>query len=106
MAALTVEDKDLDLAIRYMKLEDVVAADPAERETVKELYLASVLYIGVEKPSENPYLWRLAVHGLTLHYYDHRDSIGDPEAIPKGTRTVINRLKLAPVSKSDTGGEV
>lgn len=96
MAALTVTDEELQAAIRYMKAEDIVEENPTEKDDIKSLYLAAMIYLsggGVEKPKENPELYYLAVHGLTLHYYDHRDAIGDPDAIPKGTRNIINQLK-------------
>lgn len=94
--ALTVSDAELTAAIRYMKLEDVVSADPEEKQVVRECYLAAVIYLregGAVKPDEDPELYYLAVKSLCLHFYDHRDAIADPEAIPKGLRLIINQLK-------------
>ena len=94
--ALTVSEAELKAAIRYMKLDDVVEADPEEAQVAKDCYLAAVIYLkngGAVKPEEDPELYYLAVKSLCLHYYDHRDAIGDPEAIPKGLRLIINQLK-------------
>ena len=64
---------------------------------VEALYSAAVLYLanaGIEEPSEDPSLYNLAVWSLTLHYYDHRDSVGGEASFPTGLRPIINQLKL------------
>ena len=38
-------------------------------------------------------LYKLAFHSLTLHYYDHRDAVGEEASFPTGLRPVINQLK-------------
>ena len=49
---------------------------------------------GIEEPdSGDSSLYTTAVHSLTLHYYDHRDAVGDEKAFPIGLRPVINQLK-------------
>lgn len=76
---------------RYMRVDgsdddDVIAA----------LYAAAVLYLqnaGVEALEENSDLYNLAVWGLTLYYYDHRDDVGSEANCPVGLRPVINQLK-------------
>ena len=35
----------------------------------------------------------MAVHSLTLHWYDHRDAVGGEAPLPIGLRPVINQLK-------------
>ena len=46
-----------------------------------------------EPDSEEHSLYTIAVHSLTLHYYDHRDSTGTEAPIPLGLRPIINQLK-------------
>lgn len=46
--------------------------------------------------------YNLALLGLTLHYYDHREAVGNEAAFPIGLRPVINQLKWTAVSKLDT----
>lgn len=48
---------------------------------------------GIPEPAEATPLYTLAVHSLTLHYYDHRDAVGEEAAFPTGLRPVINQLK-------------
>ena len=38
-------------------------------------------------------LYKLAFHALTLHYYDHRDAVGEEASVPTGLRPIINQLK-------------
>lgn len=49
--------------------------------------------------------YNLALWGLTLHYYDHRDAVGNEASFPIGLRPVINQLKLTAVSNLDTTGQ-
>lgn len=48
---------------------------------------------GIPEPSEDSKLYTMAVHSLTLHYYDHRDAVGGEAALPLGLRPIINQLK-------------
>ena len=50
---------------------------------------------GIEEPQDPSLgaLYRTALHSITLHYYDHRDSVGDEASFPAGTRPIINQLK-------------
>jgi len=53
---------------------------------------------GIEEPPDgsDPLTvaqYKLAMHSLTLHYYDHRDSTGTEAPIPLGLRPIINQLK-------------
>lgn len=49
---------------------------------------------GIEEPdSEDSSLYTTAVHSLTLHYYDHRDAVGEEQSFPTGLRPIINQLK-------------
>jgi len=48
---------------------------------------------GIPEPSQASPLYTLAVHALTLHYYDHRDAVGEEAPFPTGLRPIINQLK-------------
>ena len=38
-------------------------------------------------------LYKLALHSLTLHWYDHRNDVDTDKVMPQGLRPVINQLK-------------
>ncbi len=78
----------------YMKVED--ECGEKEDTLIWALYLAAKLYLGVPEPKESNPLYDLAVWRLTLHYYDHRDSVGNEADFPAGLRPIINQLKLTP----------
>ena len=48
---------------------------------------------GIPEPEAHDPLYTLAVHALTLHYYDHRDAVGEEAPFPIGLRPIINQLK-------------
>ena len=48
---------------------------------------------GIPEPEETSQTYNLAVYALTLHWYDHRDTVGDEASIPQNLRPVINQLK-------------
>ena len=75
----------------YMKVDDDCPDE--ENARVWALYLAAKIYLGVDEPEEPHRLYDLAVWRLTLHYYDHRDSVGNEADFPAGLRPIINRLK-------------
>lgn len=79
-------------------VKDYMRIDGDEDDAIiKALYCAAVLYLknaGIEEPSEDPSLYNLAVWSLTLHYYDHRDAVGNEASFPTGLRPIINQLKL------------
>lgn len=94
-----VDESQLYRCMEYMRLDP---DDHDERDRVRQLYSAAVLYLrnaGIEWPGFNATgidneLYYLATHALTLHYYDHRDSVGNESEIPNGLRPIINQLKL------------
>ena len=61
---------------------------------IAALYAAAVVYLGGKEPENPSDLYNLAVWSLTLHYYDHRDSVGNEASFPTGLRPIINQLKL------------
>lgn len=65
-------------------------------ELIRSLMQAAGEYLsgaGIEKPEEPSPLYTLALHSLTLHYYDHRDAVGGEAPFPTGLRPIINQLK-------------
>ncbi len=94
MAALSVPPEQLKKVIRYMKMEDVVAIVPEEKELIEEICLASMIYLQeapLVETDDNRALYWLVVKAMTLHAYDHRDEVG---FIPEGVRPIVNQLKL------------
>lgn len=89
---MAVSPDKLAAVKRYMRVdgdEDDLIITP--------LYEAAVLYLknaGIDEPATEPELYNLAVWGLTLHYYDHRDAVGTEASFPIGLRPIINQLKL------------
>lgn len=77
----------------YMHAED------ESDEVVFPLIRAAIEYLdhaGIEAPEtrEESESYMLCVKALTLHYYDHRDSVNGEAPIPLGLRPIINQLKL------------
>lgn len=91
---LGLTEERLDYVIRYAKLEDVVAANPAEKVIVTGICKATMIYLEgapVLKTEENADLYWFLVAAMTLHAYDHRDEVG---FVPAGVRPILNQLKL------------
>lgn len=84
------KEEQLKAVKAYMK-ED--RDDPENDDLIWALYQAAKLYLGVREPKEPNPLYDLAVWRLTLHYYDHRDAVGNEADFPAGLRPIINRLK-------------
>ncbi len=76
----------------YMKVDD--DCGDQEDALIWALYLAAKVYLGVPEPQEPNPLYDLAVWRLTLHYYDHRDAVGNEADFPAGLRPIINSLKM------------
>ena len=85
---------------RYMRVDG-----EDEDDVILVLMTAAQSYLeraGIVRERSIPALYNLALWGLTLHYYDHREAVGSEAAFPVGLRPVINQLKLTAVSDSDT----
>ena len=83
---------DLEACKQYMRVDgdDDDALITTLMSAAKE-YLRTA---GIEEPdSEDSSLYTTAVHSLTLHYYDHRDAVGEEQSFPTGLRPIINQLK-------------
>lgn len=89
-----MDPKALKAVKAYMKVDD--DCGETEDTLIWALYLAAKVYLGVEEPKAPNPLYNLAVWRLTLHYYDHRDSVGNEADFPAGLRPIINQLKLTP----------
>jgi len=93
----------LEACKKYMRVDG-----EDEDDVILALMAAAEVYLkgaGVMPDWSPPALYNLALFRLTLHYYDHRNEVGNEAAFPIGLRPVINQLKLAAVSKLDTAGE-
>lgn len=88
---MQIKEESLHNCMLYMRV------DKENANEVRPLYKAAVLYLrnaGVNEPDSDPDLYNLAVWSLTLHYFDHRDSVGSESDIPNGLRPIINQLKM------------
>lgn len=93
----------LEACKKYMRVDG-----EDEDDIIQALMSAAELYLkgaGIVPEWSPPALYNLALWGLTLHYYDHRDAVGNESAFPVGLRPVITQLKLTAVSKLGTAGE-
>ena len=58
---------------------------------------AYLLGAGIPEPAADDAvvgpLYTLAFHALTLHFFEHRDSVGEEQALPVNARPIINQLK-------------
>lgn len=100
---MEADSERLEACKRYMRLDG-----EDEDDLIQALMAAAELYLkgaGIVPECSPPALYNLALWGLTLHYYDHRDAVGNEAAFPIGLRPVITQLKLTAVSNLDTAGE-
>ena len=83
---------DLEACKQYMRVDG-----DDDDALITRLMNAAKAYLrnaGIEEPdSEDSSLYTTAVHSLTLHYYDHRDAVGEEQSFPTGLRPIINQLK-------------
>lgn len=87
-------DNELEAVKRYMRVDPDFTGDDG---IIRALHKAAAAYLrnaGIEAPDEGRELYDLAVWGLTLFYYDHRDAVGDEAAFPVGLRPILTQLKL------------
>ena len=83
----------LRACLDYMRVDD-----DADGRIEQEFIPAAKAYLagaGISEPETPSALYTLAVHALTLHYYDHRDAVGEEAPFPTGLRPIINQLKLS-----------
>lgn len=84
-------DEALEACKQYMRVDG-----DHDDTLITSLMAAARLYLqgaGIEEPAENAWLYDMAVHALTLHYYDHRGEEGGDSPLPAGLRLAINQLK-------------
>lgn len=93
----------LEACKKYMRVDG-----EDEDDVILALMAAAQAYLaraGIAPERSPAAQYDLALWGLTLHYYDHREAVGNEAAFPIGLRPIINQLKLGAVSKLDTAGE-
>lgn len=93
---MAIKPKQLAAAKQYMRVDG-----DEDDAVISALYEAAVLYLknaGIDEPEDDAALYNLAVWSLTLHYYDHRDAVGNEASFPTGLRPIINQLKLTAIS--------
>lgn len=78
-------------------------AEDEPDENVIPLIQAAMTYLdnaGIASPAslEENELYNLCVKSLTLHWFDHRDSVGNEAELPIGLRPIINQLKLCNIA--------
>lgn len=91
---MAVSSSELNAVKNYMRVDPDFKDDD---RIIRALYEAAALYLrnaGIEAPARGRELYHLAVWGLTLFYYDHREAVGDEAAFPAGLRPIITQLKL------------
>lgn len=97
---------DLQAVKDYMRFDERGLTDEElERESavIDEIRQAAIQYLeenGVRE-REGDLVYDLAVKGMTLHDYDHRDDPALREGYPRGTRNRINFLKLRALGEAD-----
>ena len=87
---------DINSVLRYCRLDDY-ADDEGVLAEVECLMAAAEEYLtdaGIVRCEFNAARYDLCLSSLVLHWYDHRDSVGDEAELPRGLRPVINQLKL------------
>lgn len=90
----------LEACKRYMRVDG-----EDEDDVILALMSAAQAYLekaGITPERSPAAQYDLALWGLTLHYYDHREAVGNESAFPIGLRPVINQLKMTAVSNLDT----
>lgn len=83
---------------RVMACMEYMRVEPGtDDKLIQSLMEAAESYLtnaGIIRTAENEAQYDLALWSLTLHYYDHRDSVGSEAALPIGLRPIINQMKL------------
>ncbi len=72
----------------YMKAED------EENSVIEGFMDAAAEYLGLEPSEDLSPMEKLAIHSLTLNYYDHRDAVGTEADMPRGLGPIINQIKI------------
>ena len=85
-------------------MQKTAGEDPADDVLVQTLMTAAAEYLkgaGIYRTAETASRYDLCLWGLTLHWYDHRDSVGSELSIPANLRPLMNQLKACGLA----GGE-
>lgn len=93
----------LEACKKYMRVDG-----EDEDDVILSLMSAAQAYLeraGITPERSPAAQYDLALWGLTLHYYDHREAVGNESAFPIGLRPIITQLKLTAVPKLGTARE-
>ena len=85
---MQITENDLCACKEYMRVDF-----DDEDLLITSLMTSAVDYLALAQNQTLDPLERLAVNALTLHWYDHRDSVGTETAFPTGLRPIINQIK-------------
>ena len=88
---------DLQACKAYMQLD---ADDTTDDALVEDFRASAEEYLrdaGILRSERNAARYDLCIKAMTLHWYDHRDSVGTELGIPGNIRPVINQLKMRAV---------
>ena len=94
--ASVAAEAELRACLDYMRVdEDTDGRIECEFIPAAKAYLAGagILEEAYADDPQAKSLYDLAWHALTLHYYDHRDAVGEEAPFPTGLRPIINQLK-------------
>ena len=92
-------DDELAAVKAYMRVD----GDDDDAVILALLAAAKVYLInaGIRRPETGDDLYNLALWSLTLHYYDHRDAVGDEASFPTGLRPILTQLKLVGAARRE-----
>ncbi len=101
-AAAAAAAEELAAVKLYMRVDE-----DADDKVIKAALAAAKVYLtnaGITPDDDTLDLYNLALWSLTLHYYDHRDAVGNEAAFPVGLRPIINQLKLLGAARRAASG--
>lgn len=85
---MTITQADLMACKEYMRIDEDV-----DDSVVLSLVEYAMDYLAVDNFSTLSPTQKLAVKGLALHAYDHRDDDSSANALPLSLRLILNRVK-------------
>lgn len=83
-----VSSAQLAACKQYMRVDYLTDDD-----LITTLMEAALDYLNLTGTAPLTQKQTLAVHVLTLHWYDHRDDVSSVAAFPAGVRPIINQIK-------------
>lgn len=86
-------------AEQIMACKAYMRAEEEQDAVVEPLMEAAAEYIGISGVETLSPLQALALHSLTLYYYDHRDAVGNEADMPKGLGPILTKLKVGQLAE-------